>query len=99
MYKILLSVRKDNVKPLFTTYKTEQEVIITPAIVDEETEEIITPTITETQLLDWSCEILADLETKVDELLNTHPITDIIPFKAIEIDAVVNATDGDINGE
>lgn len=98
MYKILLLVRKDNVKPLFTTYKTEQEVIITPAILDEN-DVVITPAITETQLLDWSCELLIDLEARVDELLDTYPITDIIPFKAIKIDAVVNATDGDTIGK
>lgn len=98
MYKILLSVRKDNVKPLFTTYKTEQEVIITPAILDEN-DVVITPIITETQLLDWSCELLTDLEAKVDELLDTYPITDIIPFKTVEIDAVISAKDGDTIGE
>lgn len=81
MYKILLLIRKDDKKPLYTIYKTEQEVTVSDVI--------------ETQLLDWSCTTLAELEAKVDELLNTYPITDIVPIKIVGIDAIVSATDGE----
>lgn len=81
MYKILLLIRKDDKKPLYIIYKTEQEVTVSDVI--------------ETQLLDWSCTTLTELETKVDELLNTYPITDIVPIKIVGIDAIVSATDGE----
>lgn len=98
MYKILIKIRDTADKKLYETYTTTEDVVTTDAVIDETTGDTIEPAVTEERIVDWTCDALAELETKVDELLDSYPITAIVPYKVIDIDAIVSATDGEIIG-